>query len=131
MRISQRNFLWLKIIPFLVVILVASIGLGCGAPEDPAVIPPATEPGQNEVIMQNNAYTPQTLTVPVGTSVTWTNRDTYPHTVTSGTRGNPTGLFDSGNINENGTYTYTFQETGTYPYYCTLHPGMDGTIIVQ
>lgn len=70
------------------------------------------------------------LTIEAGTSVTWTNRDGAPHTVTSGTPGRPSGDFDSGNIGNGGTYTRQFDEPGQYEYYCAIHPSMTGTVTV-
>lgn len=98
----------------------------------PTETPAATEaPGQVEVVMRNVAFDPQEITVPVGTTVVWRNEDAFAHTVTSGTRGDPTGLFDSGNVAGGGSFEFTFEEPGTYEYFCRIHPGMDGTIIVE
>jgi len=84
-----------------------------------------------EVVMENIQFNPPQITIPAGTTVVWTNIDTVIHTVTSGTRENPDGLFDSGDIPEGGTFTYTFDEPGTYDYFCIPHPGMEGTVIVE
>jgi len=90
------------------------------------------EQASNEVAMENTAFNPQELTVEVGTTVTWTNEDGFAHTVTSGTPDNPTDLFDSGNVASGDTFEFTFEETGTYEYYCKLHtPDMTGTIVVN
>jgi plastocyanin len=82
----------------------------------------------NNVSVQNNAFSPNSITVSVNSTVTWTNKDSYAHTVTS-TGGNDT--YDSGNINAGGTYTHKFTAAGTYNYKCTLHSGMSGTVVVQ
>lgn len=82
------------------------------------------------VIMVNTSFQPQQIEVPVGTTVIWTNQDSVAHTVTSGTRDNPTSLFDSGEIGAGATFSFTFTAPGTYPYHCTPHVGMDGTIVV-
>lgn len=83
----------------------------------------------------DNAYDPLEITVPVGTTVTWTNEDQVFHTVTSGTSsgtsGDPDGIFDSGNIDPGETFSYTFEEAGEFPYFCTPHPWMQGTVIVE
>lgn len=79
----------------------------------------------NQVTLSNRSFTPNSLTVPVGTTVTWTNKDAVTHTVTS-----TTGLFDSGNLASGSKYSYTFPTAGTYPYYCIIHAGMTGTIVV-
>jgi plastocyanin len=83
-------------------------------------------PGANAVLIQGMAFNPLTITVAMGTSVTWTNKDAVAHTVTSNT-----GIFDSGSINTNGTFSYTFSTVGTFPYHCTVHPYMTATVIVQ
>jgi plastocyanin len=75
----------------------------------------------------NNAqpYSPSSLNVNVGTTVTWVNKDTVTHTVTS----QGSSLFDSANLPTGGTFSYTFTQGGTYGYYCTVHPWMKGTVI--
>jgi len=84
----------------------------------------------------DDAFSPRVTTVPVGTTVTWTNEDgKVVHTVTSGesdgTVGTPDGLFDSGNMKNGDTFSFTFAEPGTYEYHCTPHPWMMGTVIVE
>jgi len=93
---------------------------------------PGSSQGPNEVWMQNIMFNPTTLNVSVGTTVKWTNKDNVNHTVTSGTPSNASGLFDSGTIAPNGTYSYTFSTAGTFAYYCRVHaPMMTGTIVVK
>ena len=93
---------------------------------------PNGEPGENQVWMQGTAFVPSTLTVSVGTTVTWTNKDPVAHTATSGTPGNPTGTFSSGNLSQNGTFSHTFDTAGTFNYFCEIHPTqMTGQIVVQ
>jgi plastocyanin len=82
-----------------------------------------------------NAYSPNPINAAVGDTVTWINRDSTPHTVTSGQNGQPDGRFDSSpNFNPlmapAATFSHTFTEAGEYPYYCALHPNMIGTVIV-
>ena len=79
------------------------------------------------VDMKGLAYSPRTLTVPVGTTVNWTNSDGTTHTVTFDNE----IIADSGNIPDGGRYSVTFDQPGTYNYHCTIHPGMTGQIIVQ
>lgn len=80
----------------------------------------------NEVIIQSMAFIPATLTVSVGTTVRWKNKDSMAHTVTS-----DTGAWDSGNIDINAVFNFPFTAAGTYHYHCSYHPSMTGTIIVQ
>lgn len=79
-----------------------------------------------EVKIDNFSFGPQTVTVPVGTTVTWTNRDDIPHTVVS-----TDGVFKSKVRDTDEKFSYTFAKAGTYPYYCTIHPKMTGQIVVQ
>ncbi len=89
-------------------------------------------PGANEVWMQGTAFTPATVTVSVGTTIKWTNKDNMTHTVTSGTPAAPDGVFDSGDMANGATFSYTFNTKGTFKYFCRSHPtAMQGTVIVQ
>lgn len=85
------------------------------------------------VSLKNTAYNPNVITVHVGTTVVWTNNETngVQHTVTSGTPGAPSGLFDSGTLNPGQTFQFTFNSVGTFPYYCRIHgEAMTGTVTV-
>ncbi|TVR32088.1 MAG: hypothetical protein EA390_05565 [Balneolaceae bacterium] len=88
------------------------------------------EPGPNEVWMVGQSFSPANLEVEEGTTITWENRSGEVHTVTSGSNRNHDNLFDSGNISPGGTYFYTFDDAGTYDYFCIPHAGMTGTITV-
>ncbi|MFO7966155.1 MAG: PQQ-dependent sugar dehydrogenase [Archaeoglobaceae archaeon] len=78
-----------------------------------------------KVMIQGFAFSPSSITVPAGMEVVWENQDGTTHTVTS-----RDGVFDSGNIADGETYSYTFDEAGTYEYYCTIHPSMEGVVEV-
>lgn len=91
-----------------------------------ALARPVTLRAATAVTMQNVAFTPATLTVTVGTTVTWTNQDTVPHTTTSDTA----GIWDSGILNKAGSFSFTFTKMGTFAYHCNVHPNMHGTITV-
>ncbi len=79
----------------------------------------------------DSCYVPSKITKNVNDSVTWLNDDSAFHSVTSGTYDNPDTLFDSGHIDPNSTFTFTFKNEGTYDYFCTLHPWMKGIVIVK
>lgn len=79
-----------------------------------------------EVKIDNFSFIPQTITVSVGTTVTWTNRDDIPHTVVS-----TEGVFKSKVRDTDETFSYTFDKAGTYPYFCSVHPKMTGKVVVQ
>ena len=78
------------------------------------------------VKIDNFVFGPQTLTVTVGTTVTWTNSDDIPHTSVS-----TDGVFKSKVLDTDEKFSYTFTKAGTYPYYCTIHPKMTGKVVVQ
>jgi plastocyanin len=83
-----------------------------------------------------DAFDPNPVEVSVGDTVTWTNDDSQPHTVTSGSKGQPDGKFDSSpNFNPlvapQQSFNHTFEEAGEYPYYCALHPNAVGTVNVS
>ena len=86
----------------------------------------AAAPLAQQVQIEQFKFTPATLTVPAGTTVTWTNKDGTLHTVTSTTK-----VFASDGLDQGGTFSYTFTTPGTYPYSCKLHPQMTGTVTVQ
>jgi amicyanin len=84
---------------------------------------------QNNVVpvtIDNFVFEPARLTVKVGTTVNWTNRDDIPHTVASKER-----LFKSKALDTDESYSYTFTTPGEYDYFCSLHPHMTGTIVVE
>ena len=85
------------------------------------------KPATNEVAIDNFRFSPQTLTVAVGTKVTWINRDDVPHTVTSIDK----KTFVSPALDTDEKFAYTFDAPGTNSYYCSVHPHMKGRIIVQ
>ncbi len=82
--------------------------------------------GTQEVKIVNFAFTPATLSVKVGTTVKWTNQDSAAHTVTA-----DDGSFDSGQMSQNQTFSFTFSKAGTFSYKCSNHPNMLGKVIVQ
>jgi len=85
----------------------------------------AAAPGPR-IEITHHQYSPATLTIPVGTTVTWTNHDDDVHTVTSAAQ-----VFTSKGLDTDEAFTYTFTKPGTYVYFCTLHPLMTGKIIVK
>ena len=78
------------------------------------------------VKIDNFKFGPEDLTVAVGTTVTWTNRDDIPHTVVS-----TTGAFKSKVLDTDEKFSFTFSKAGTYEYFCSIHPKMTGKVIVQ
>ncbi|MCV7229372.1 cupredoxin domain-containing protein [Mycolicibacterium komossense] len=95
------------------------------APSGAAADAPAPA-GPNALNINNFAFAPATLTIPVGTTVTWTNKDEEPHTVVS----NDGTTFHSPGMGINGTFTFTFTNAGTFDYVCSIHPFMHGSVVV-
>ena len=79
-----------------------------------------------EVKIDNFSFGPATITVPVGTTVVWTNRDDIPHTVVSDDK-----IFKSKVLDTDEKFSYTFTKPGNYPYFCSVHPKMTGKVVVQ
>jgi plastocyanin len=85
-----------------------------------------TSPAKDQIVIENFSFKPATVTVKAGTTVTWVNRDNEPHTVSDSDK-----RFKSGAMDTDGQFSYTFAATGTYNYFCALHPRMTGQIIVR
>ena len=81
-----------------------------------------------EVKIDNFSFGPAALTVSVGTTVTWINRDDFPHTVVSS---DEPKAFKSKVLDTDEKFSFTFSKAGTYPYFCSIHPKMTGTVMVQ
>lgn len=123
---------------FLIVVFITGSGISCqsqasappapspGLPEEPTPgEPPATSP-QIEVAIEGFAFKPATLNIPAGTTVIWYNNDSVIHTVTA--RDNS---FDSGSLSGSDTFSYTFEDKGSFEYYCIPHPYMTGKVTVE
>jgi plastocyanin len=80
-----------------------------------------------EVKIDNFTYTPVTVTIAAGTTVKWTNRDDIPHTVVSEDK----ATFKSKALDTDDSFSYTFVKTGTYTYFCSIHPKMTAKVVVQ
>src|SRR3954451_17192960 len=79
------------------------------------------------VKIDNFSFSPQTITVAVGTEVIWTNQDDIPHTVVSDDK----TTFKSKALDTEDKFSFTFSKPGTYPYFCSIHPKISGQIVVQ
>ena len=80
----------------------------------------------NQIMVENFSFQPGTLTVKIGTTVTWVNHDDEPHTVNENNK-----TFKSGTLDTDAKFSYKFTSPGTYSYFCSLHPRMTGQIIVK
>lgn len=109
---------------FVLGLSVAASGLSARtANRESAGLPPA----KPEIKIDNFAFSPETLAVPVGTTVEWINRDDIPHTVVSDDR----NTFKSKALDTDEKFSFTFTKAGTYPYFCSVHPKMTGKVVVQ
>jgi plastocyanin len=130
----ERSMRTLRFVyPVAVLLFVAACGGSYSSPTNPTPSPNPSPTSGNAVSIPSGAenlgnagYKPNPITVAVGTTVTWTNSDSTAHTVTS-----DGGLFNSNSMAPGGTFSYMFPVAGSYPYHCTLHPGMVGTVVVQ
>jgi plastocyanin len=91
----------------------------------PTPTPTTASSSGNSVSIMNFSFNPNSLTVKVGTKVTWTNHDSVTHTVTA-----DQGAFNSP-VAPGSSFSFTFTKAGTYAYHCSIHPSMTATIIVQ
>ncbi len=108
----------------------------------PTYAPPVTVPDGTNVVIpsgtgspgceeSNSCYEPRTFVAGKGSTVTWFNSDSAAHTVTSGTPGGgPSGEFDSGLFMSGVSFSHKFNDDGTYPYFCMVHPWMEGKVSI-
>jgi len=91
------------------------------------VVPTAAARAADATVkIENFTFAPQNLTVKIGTTVTWDNEDDIPHTIASSTK-----LFRSNALDTGDRFSFTFTTPGVYQYFCSLHPHMIGTIVVE
>ena len=105
---------------------VAVLGIAFGAKNSARAAQP--KPQSTEVKIDNFSFGPATLTVSVGSTVTWTNRDDIPHTVVSA---DDPKVFKSKVLDTDEKFSFTFSKAGTYSYFCSIHPKMTGKVVVQ
>ena len=107
-------------------ILLAAVGMvALGAME--VYIPSVADTSNpTQIVAKDFMFSPTPLTVRAGSTVTWTNKDDEPHTVVS-----DTGVFKSGGMDTNESFSYRFNKPGTYHFTCPIHSSMVGTVVVQ
>jgi plastocyanin len=127
----------------MIVLMVILFTIGCGqsAPATTSVANTSSSTVANQttqisattyasklvsISIENFAFNPKEVTIPVGAKVTWTNNDSATHTITS-----DTGLFESPEMVVGTWFHFTFDQAGSFAYHCKLHPNMKGTVIVQ
>ncbi len=118
----SKKHVWIAgvAVPVMITVLLLFAGLSSvKAADQPSA-------ANAEVKIDNFVFGPQTITVTAGTTVTWTNKDDIPHTVVSAD-----GVFKSKVRDTDEQFSYKFDKTGTYSYYCSVHPKMTGKVVVQ
>jgi plastocyanin len=86
----------------------------------------ASQATEHVIVIEAMQFSPATIEVKIGETITWKNKDPFPHTVTS-----KDGQFDSGEIKNNRSWKLKARTKGTYPYVCTLHPNMNAVFEVK
>lgn len=108
-------------------ILAAALALTMGTRPNRAASPGDKSASGAAVKIDNFSFGPATITIPAGTTVTWTNNDDVPHVVTS----DDNKMFKSKALDTDDHFSFTFTKPGTYNYYCAIHPKMTAKIVVQ
>lgn len=116
----KQKRVWIAVLVAVVAGAVMVVGTGKAKATD------QSSSGSAEVKIDNFSFGPSSLTVAVGTEVTWINRDDIPHTIVS-----TDGVFKSKVRDTDEKFSYKFTKAGTYSYYCSIHPKMTGKIVVQ
>lgn len=118
---TKKN-VWIAVVimPVMIALLLLFVGSSrVTATDQPSAADVAVK-------IDNFVFGPQAITVPVGTTVTWTNSDDIPHTAVS-----TDGVFKSKVMDADEKFSYTFSKAGTYSYYCSVHPKMTGQVVVK
>ncbi len=117
-----------RIVTAALAIVLSACGGSAAAPSPS----PTAAPKPADVAIDVQAFKfPVNMDVAKGTKVTWTNKDTAKHTVTSGTRPTKDGKFDGQLEGSTGVFSFTFADAGVYSYFCSLHSSMNATITVK
>ena len=114
-------------VSFAVFLAVVVLGIAALSARNSSVAA-QQKPDSAEVKIDNFSFGPATLTVSVGTTVTWTNHDDIPHTVVST---DDPKVFKSKVLDTDEKFSFTFTKAGAYPYFCSIHPKMTGKVVVQ
>ena len=120
-----RTCLCITVLTFSLFNAVALLSAGSG------YFGSTTQQGQEQIVevkIDNFSFSPPTLTVVAGTTVTWINRDDIPHTVVSS---DDSRVFKSKALDTDDRFSFTFTRAGTYSYFCSIHPKMTGKVVVQ
>jgi plastocyanin len=132
MPYTIKRFNW---VIFIAVVAMFIGTAGCTSYSQGPVAPTTTPleiPGTPTITIQNFAFSPATITVPRGATVTWVNKDSASHTIVSDAQGSVAqgAVFTSNSLANGASYSFKFDSPGTYPYHCSIHPTMKATVIV-
>ena len=119
-QMARKKYLTMAMMTVAVAMAIGGSGSGnftASAQQKPETV---------EVKIDNFSFGPAELTVAVGTTVTWTNRDDIPHTVVSTDK-----VFKSKVLDTDEKFSYTFTQAGSFPYFCSIHPKMTGKVVVK
>ena len=120
------------IIAMVVMLAVLTLTAACGSSGGDNTTTTTATPGTTgggggaQVVMKSMAFDPASVTIKAGESVTWTNQDSATHTVVG-----DDDEFQSGDLANGASFSFTFDKAGTYTYHCGIHPSMKGTVVVQ
>jgi len=120
----MKNTKWISA-AFAVITLGLALGVAAGP--KPAEGPMDKTAAGTAIKIDNFSFGPATITIPAGSTVTWTNNDDVPHVVSS----DDNKLFKSKALDTDDRFSFTFTKPGTYNYYCAIHPKMTAKIVVQ
>jgi amicyanin len=107
-------------------VIAAALGAATAPLVAAIVLPVSAQNAPGAIGIDNFTFNPQNLTVKAGTTVTWTNKDDIPHAIAAVNKEFKSKALDTGDA-----YSFTFTTPGTYAYFCSLHPHMTGTIVVE
>jgi plastocyanin len=113
-------------VSYVIAITAMLVAMLAGRQTTQAAVPAPPPAAGAEVKIDNFSFTPASITVAVGTQVTWTNRDDIPHTVVTEDK-----TIKSKALDTDEKFSTTFDKPGTYSYFCSIHPKMKGTVVVQ
>ena len=113
----------------MVAILFGAIAVACTTESAPADTSPSTTSSATSSDIKDFAL--ENIQVSVGTTVNWTNQDSARHTTTAGSGGSASGVWNSGPLGQGTSFSFTFNEAGTFEYFCQIHPSMTGIVTVQ
>ena len=119
---------WISLILVLGLVAAACGSESTSVLRATATLTPTQAPGKT-VASDIKDFVLQDITIPVGTTVDWTNRDSAPHTTTSGIPSDPTGVWDSPFLSQEDSFPFTFNEEGTFQYFCRVHPDVMQAVI--